>query len=162
MSGTIVQLSISPGGVPKLPIEAATVGEMGIQGDKQRDAKHHGGPERALCLWSIERIEALQAEGHPIFAGAAGENVTVRGIDWDRVVPGVRLRLGEVLCEVSRYTTPCDNNARWFTNGEFVRMGQKLHPGWSRVYARVLQGGTLRPGDEVELISARAPVTAGE
>lgn len=162
MRGTIVQLNVSPGGVPKLPIDVATVGELGLEGDVQRDTKNHGGPDRALCLWSLERIEALQAEGHPIFPGAAGENVTVRGIDWDGVVPGVRLRLGEVMCEVTGYATPCDNNAAWFKDGEFVRMGQKLHPGWSRVYARVLEGGTLRPGDDVELLQALAPAVAHE
>ena len=37
----------------------------------------HGGPERALCLFSLERILELQAEGHPIFPGAAGENITI-------------------------------------------------------------------------------------
>jgi len=152
MRGEVVQVSVSPGGVPKRPVEAGIVGELGIEGDGHRDKKHHGGPERALCLWSIERIEALQTEGHPIFAGAAGENVTVRGINWDLVVPGVQLRFSQVLCEITGYASPCDNNSDWFKEGEFVRMSQKLHPGWSRTYARVLETGVIRPGDPVELI----------
>jgi MOSC domain-containing protein YiiM len=149
----IVQLSISPGGVPKLPVDVATVGELGIEGDGHRDSKHHGGPDRALCLWSMERIEALQAEGHPIFPGAAGENVTTRGIDWDHVVPGVHIHLGGgVIAEITGYATPCNNNTAWFIDGKFTRISERLHPGWSRAYARVLQGGTLRPGDPIELV----------
>jgi MOSC domain-containing protein YiiM len=152
MQGEIVQVSVSPGGVPKLAIDEGRVGELGIAGDRQRDLRHHGGPDRALCLWSIERIEALQAEGHPIYPGAAGENVTIRGVDWDCVIPGVRLRLGtKVIVEITGYASPCDNNAQWFTGGNFTRMSQKLFPGWSRAYARVLAGGTIRPSDPVVL-----------
>lgn len=158
MPGEIVQINTSPGGVPKLPIALAMVGELGIEGDGHRDAKHHGGPDRALCLWSMERIEALQVEGHPIFPGAAGENVTVRGIDWAEVVPGARFRLGEhVVAEVTGYATPCANNTAWFIDGKFTRMSQKLHPGWSRAYARVIHTGSIRPGDRVELIQVAEP-----
>ncbi|MEX0781543.1 MAG: MOSC domain-containing protein [Dehalococcoidia bacterium] len=162
MRGEIVQLSTSPGGVPKLPTDVAAVDELGFHGDGHTDKKHHGGPDRAVCLWAIERIEALQAEGHPIFPGAAGENVTIRGIDWDAVVPGVRLRLGhEVVAEITGYTTPCQKNMAWFAEGNFMRMSQKLHPGWSRTYARVLQTGTLRPGDAVELLEVTESTAAG-
>ena len=152
--GTIVQVNISKGGVPKLPVMEAEVGENGILGDGHNQSLAiHGGPERALCLYSLERIEALAEEGHPIFAGATGENVTLRGLDWDAVVPGVQLRLGpHVLLEVTRYTTPCGTNARWFVEGNFKRMHQSLHPGWSRVYARVVTGGLIRPGDAAELV----------
>jgi MOSC domain-containing protein YiiM len=152
--GSIVQVSISSGGVPKLPVSEGRVTELGIEGDGHDNPDLHGGPERALCLFSIERIEAMAAEGHPIGAGSAGENITTRGIDWDLVVPGARLRLGaDVLVEVTRYTTPCKTNARWFTGGDFNRMHQSLFPGWSRTYARVLFGGVVRPGDPVELFA---------
>ena len=80
--------------MPKLPVLEALVGETGIDGDEVAHPEVHGGPERALCLFALERIEALAAEGHPIAAGTAGENVTIRGIDWDSVLPGSRLRLG--------------------------------------------------------------------
>ena len=137
--GSIVQVSISRGGVPKLPVAEGLVTELGIDGDGHDNPDLHGGPERALCLFSIERIEAMAAEGHSIGAGSTGENITTRGIDWDLVVPGARLRLGAgVLVEVTRYTTPCKTNARWFTGGDFNRMHQNLFPGFSRVYSRVL------------------------
>src|SRR5262245_15786695 len=96
-TGSIVQVNISPGGVPKLPILEARVDQNGLAGDDHEDKVHHGGPDRAVCLFAIERIEALAAEGHPIGPGSTGENVTTRGIDWDQVVPGARLRLGDQL-----------------------------------------------------------------
>ena len=162
MPGTIAQLSVSKGGVPKLPVMEAEVGLEGLAGDGHDEPLTiHGGPERALCLFALERIEALAAEGHPIFAGATGENVTIRGVDWDTVVPGARLRLGnDVLIEITRYTTPCKTNARWFTGGQFNRMHQNLHPGWSRVYARVITGGIVRPGEPVEILVAPATAPA--
>lgn len=151
--GSIVQVSISRGGVPKLPVSEGRVTELGIEGDGHDNPGIHGGPERALCLFAMERIEAMAAEGHPIGAGSTGENITTRGVDWDLVVPGARLRLGaDVLLEVTRYTTPCKTNARWFAGGDFNRMHQNLFPGFSRVYARVIAGGVVRPGHEIELL----------
>jgi MOSC domain-containing protein YiiM len=103
-------------------------------------------------VYSLERIRALQAEGHPIDVGTAGENVTLEGIDWDLVVPGARLRLGqEVVLEVASFTTPCKKIRESFIDGEFVRISHKLHPGWSRVYTRVLSEGEIRTGDSVEV-----------
>ena len=155
--GRIVQLSASNGGVPKRPLAEAAVDANGITVDRQADRRAHGGPRRALCLFALERIEALAAEGHPIAPGATGENVTTTGIDWNRVIPGARLRLGEsVLIEVTAYTEPCWKNAQWFLEGDFSCMDQDVRPGFSRVYARVLEGGDLRPGDPVELLAGTA------
>ena len=156
-SGRIAQLSVSPGGVPKRPVPEARVTALGLEGDAHRDMEHHGGPERAVCLFSLQRIEALRAEGHPIAPGAIGENVTVEGLDWSRVGPGSRLHLGaEVVVEVTRFTTPCMNIARAFQGGNIGRVSEKRHPGDSRVYARVLQTGTIRAGDAVRLVPSPA------
>ena len=95
--GRIFQINVSDGGVPKMPVRAVEVGLFGLRGDRQRDTEHHGGLERAVCLYSLERILALQAEGHPIYPGAVGENVTVSSLDWEQVVPGARLWLGEAV-----------------------------------------------------------------
>jgi MOSC domain-containing protein YiiM len=149
----IVQLSISSGGVPKQAVESVRVTPLGLEGDAHRDREHHGGPERAVCLFAMEAIRALQAEGHPLVPGALGENVTVEGLDWSAVQPGVRLRLGsEVLLEVTRYTTPCFNIRPAFVDGDYSRVSQKRHPGRSRVYARVVETGTLRRGDPAQLL----------
>ena len=163
MSGRIVQISVSRGGVPKTAIEQTRVTVLGLEGDAQRDREHHGGPERAVCLYALEVIASLRAEGHQIVPGAIGENVTVEGLDWSAVVPECHLLLGDtVLLQVTRYTSPCVNITRAFNDGDFSRVSQKRHPGWSRVYARVLIPGTIRQGDPVRLLDdvETAEVTA--
>lgn len=154
MAGRIFQLNSSPGGVPKLAVREAVVTELGLKGDEHRFPDIHGGPERALCLFSLERILELQAEGHPIFPGAVGDNVTISGIDWNNVVPGHRLALGdEVIVEITSYTSPCNTIPAYFVDGAYQRISQKVHPGYSRVYARVLQPGRLTVGQPVRQLS---------
>lgn len=146
------QINVSDGGVPKRPVFEARVAGRGLEGDLQRHVKIHGGPDRAVCLFSLEMIERLQDEGHPIDAGSSGENLTLAGLDWTLVQPGVRLAIGpDVELEVTSYTTPCSHNGRWFRDEDHSRISQKKHPGWSRVYAKVLRGGIVRPGDVVEM-----------
>src|SRR5687768_5805884 len=152
--GRITGLQRSDGGVPKLAVESAAVTERGLEGDRQRNRRFHGGPDRALCLYSQERIDALVADGHPIVRGAVGENVTIAGLPWERVRPGARLTLGDVEVEVTSYTSPCANIEGAFLDGRFVRISQKVHPGWSRVYVRVRGVGSLRVGDPVKLAPA--------
>lgn len=149
----ILQISLSNGGVPKSGVHAADVNELGIVGDYQHDQRHHGGPDRALCLYSLERILALQAEGHPIFPGSVGENITTVGLDMDRLLPGMRLRLGnQVRIEITSYTTPCQKIRESFFDGNSNRILQRVYPGWSRVYARILDGGRISVGDHISLI----------
>jgi MOSC domain-containing protein YiiM len=146
------QINVSDGGVPKRPVFEVIVNERGLDGDRQRNLNVHGGPDRAVCLFSLELIERLQDEGHSIDAGSSGENLTVAGLEWDRMKAGVRLTIGpEVELEVTSYTAPCSHNAQWFRDGEYQRISQKKNPGWSRVYAKVVRGGTVRPGDVVRI-----------
>ena len=152
MAGRIFQLNTSPGGVPKLAVRQAQVTELGLSCDDHKFPDIHGGPDRALCLFSLERILELQAEGHPIFPGAVGENVTISGIDWNDVSPGQQLALGdEVLVEITSYTSPCNSIPDSFLDGKYQRISQKVHPGYSRVYARVLRPGMIAIGQSVQL-----------
>src|SRR5215468_3438420 len=154
MTGRIVQISVSAGGVPKRAVPGARVLRSGLEGDAHRDAEHHGGPDRALCLFSLEQIEALQTEGHPVEPGTLGENLTITGLDWARVQPEEFFRLGdEVLVQITRFTSPCLNIRASFLDGAYSRVSEKRHPGWSRVYARVLVPGEIAAGDPVERLS---------
>lgn len=149
-SGTIVQLSRSLGGVPKLPVPSADVTRLGLAGDVQKNLELHGGPDRALCLFALEVIERLQAEGHPIVPGSTGENITIRGLDWPGLGPGARLALGAyVELEITELTTPCKTIKHAFTDGKFSRIRAR---GDARLYARVLAEGHLRVGDPVVVI----------
>src|ERR1051325_7108870 len=77
----VFQINASSGGVPKLALSSALVNDLGILSDSHHDTKHHGGPDRAICLYSLEHIIALQQEGHPIFPGSVGENITTFGLE---------------------------------------------------------------------------------
>ena len=153
----LYQINVSNGGVPKQAVPEAYVGAEGVSGDSQRSRTIHGGPDRAVCVFSLEVIQSLQAEGHVITAGSSGENLTVAGLEWTKLTPGDRLHVGEsVLLEIASYTVPCERNARWFKDGDFTRISQKHYPGCSRLYARVLSEGIVRTGDEVSIEPARA------
>jgi MOSC domain-containing protein YiiM len=155
--GTVESINVSDGGVPKLPVERALVSADGLAGDRQRNLEHHGGEARALCIYSADLIDALRAEGHPIATGAAGENLTVRGIRWEAMTIGARIRAGEVEAEITAFANPCHNLRPCFVDGVFSRISEKVHPGWSRVYARVVRGGVVARGDAVAVFEPESP-----
>lgn len=144
-------INVSDGGVPKHAVGSAWIDVDGVEGDRQRDLRYHGGPDRAVALYSFELMQSLQREGHPIAPGSIGENLTLSGLDWSLVIPGARMHVGDVLLELTTYTAPCKKIAASFANEQFARISQNLHPGWSRLYARVLNAGTVRLGTEVRL-----------
>ncbi len=155
MTGTLHSINVSSGGVPKRPQPTGHIGRWGLEGDAQRDLRYHGGPDRAVCLYSFDLIETLQREGHPIAPGATGENLTIAGIDWRVMTHGARVEIGDVLLELTEFAVPCRNIAGSFADGQFVRIAQKTHPGWSRIYARVLHPGAVTTGDPVRVVSGR-------
>lgn len=156
ISGQVVQINVNPrGGVPKYAVASAELTVQGVLGDRQRDLRFHGGPGRAVSLFAAERIAALQAEGHPITPGSTGENLTIAGLDWAGLKVGDRLLVGGwVELELTDYAAPCSTIEASFADGAFKRISQKLHPGWSRLYARVISEGQVYVGDRVEHLPA--------
>jgi MOSC domain-containing protein YiiM len=110
-------------------------------------------------LFSLEVIERLRGEGHPIGPGTTGENITVEGLDWSLLVPGARLRIGDARVELTRPAAPCKNIAESFAAQNFQRISDKTYPGWSRYYARVLEEGAVRAGDPVVVEPLTASAT---
>ena len=151
VTGRVDAINLSRGGVPKQSVFEALVTLHGLDGDRQHDTRHHGGPDRAVVLYSVDVIHALQREGHQIAVGSTGENLTLAGVDWTRVTPGTELIVGGARLQIVKYVTPCTKIAAWFLDGRFQRIEQTLHPGWSRVAARVLGEGLVRVGDSATL-----------
>jgi MOSC domain-containing protein YiiM/GNAT superfamily N-acetyltransferase len=150
--GRVVQVNVSRGGVPKLPVERAWVGWLGLDGDGHAEPTVHGGPHRAVCLFAMESIRRLQAEGHPMGPGSVGENLTTEGIEWSLLPVGTRAKVGDSLVlELAGPAMPCTTQRPNFTDGHFKRISIALHPSDSRMYARVLVEGEVRPGDVVEV-----------
>lgn len=148
----VFQINRSKGGVPKQAISFATVTRNGLEGDAHQNTHHHGGEERALCLYSLEKILALQMEGHPIFPGSVGENLTLWGVNWDQLQAGTILRFeGGLEVVLTKPVKPCQTIAASFRNGAIQRILHDQFPGWSRWYGKVLKEGVVRTGERLEV-----------
>lgn len=164
MTGRVLQVNVSPGGVPKLPVAGPVhVGTFGLEGDGHRDDTVHGGPHRAVCLFAIEAIRRVAAEGHPIAAGSCGENVTTEGIELATLPIGTRLAIGEhLVVELASPDGPCSTIEDSFRGRRFSRIDIRLHPTDSRMYARVLIEGPVQAGDAITVLEPALDSRAGE
>ena len=157
MTGTLVQLNVSKGGIPKRRIERGYVGPLGIEGDQVAHPKIHGGPNQAVLLLTTGAIDEIVALGHEIFAGALGENFTASGLDRRALRLGDRLRVGNCVIELSKMRQPCRTldvygaaiQRKVFDQG--VKGGDYTSPRWGRAgfYARVIEEGVVREGDAI-------------
>ncbi len=160
MTGFVVQINTSKGGVPKRPVTEAVVTPLGIQGDLHSHPKIHGGPVKALLLVSSEGIEELKQQGFPLYYGALGENVTTRGIDRRSLRIGQHWRIGQVVIELSRVRVPCEtiqvygNQIAKAVYDQDVKAGDPSSPRWglSGFYASVVEPGSIRVGDPIVLM----------
>jgi MOSC domain-containing protein YiiM len=160
MTGSIVQVNISPGGIPKRPIAEAEVTPEGIRGDSWAHPQIHGGLKQALLLITSEGIEELVAQGYPLHAGALGENLTVAGLDRRQMRIGQRYRAGKILLEITKIRAPCSQldvygaSIMQAVYDAQVNAGDVSSPRWglSGFYARVLRPGVVRPRDIIQLI----------
>jgi MOSC domain-containing protein YiiM len=146
MNPTLVQLNVSPGGMPKVAVASARVGRDGVAGDWQINRKYHGGPDRAVCLFSSELYAELAAEGIHLQPGDVGENFTTRGIDLRELKVGSRLRVGDCLIEITKVRIPCTK-----LNGVHPELLERIagRSGWM---CRVIEEGVVRTGDAITVL----------
>jgi MOSC domain-containing protein YiiM len=155
-AGRVVQVNVSPGGVPKRPVERAWVGRLGPQGDGHAEPEPtHGGPDRAVCLYTVEAIARVAADGHTAFPGAYGENLTLEGIEIGLLASGTRLAVGSggLVLEITESPAPCYKLAGYFVGGRIARISEQVHPEDVRQCARVVVEGPVEPGDRVEAVA---------
>ncbi len=155
MTGRITGLHISDGGVPKLPVQSLEIVSTNCIGDKQNDLKHHGGIDKAVCLFQQEIIDQLNSEGHPINAGSTGENILIHGIPIGNIYPGVIIKFPSVELIITQDAPPCKTIKDSFKDGYFNAISHKKKPHYTRWYARVIKEGVVSVDDSVsvELIS---------
>lgn len=153
-AGHLLHVNVSRGGVPKHPVDVARITVTGVAGDRQHAVTVHGGPHRAVSILGIEAIRRVAGEGHPIAPGTTGENLTISGFDVSTLAPGTRLAIGdEVELELAATAGPCETIRGSFSDGRFGRLGAGKHPTDSRMYARVIAEGDVRPGDAIVIRS---------
>jgi MOSC domain-containing protein YiiM len=161
MTGTVVQINVSSGGVPKRAVGEALVTPLGIEGDGHAHPELHGGPERAVLLITAEGIEELAALGFPLTYGSLGENLTTRGIGRREWRVGQRWRIGaDVVIEITKRRAPCQAlnvygpGLQAAIYDSLTNAGDPASPKWglSGIYASVVGQGLIRPGDAIVLV----------
>ena len=144
--GTITAVCVSPGGIPKLPVDSARVTVDGLEGDGRNHAKH-AKPERAVSIQDEELLEELRVEGYAVGPGIVGENLTVRDLDVQRLQPGTRLELsGGVVLELVEPRKPCfvlDAIDPKLKEAVVSRCG---------FMARVATEGVVEPGETIRVV----------
>lgn len=164
MTGTIIQISVSRGGVPKLAIAEGILTPVGIEGDAHAHPHIHGGPQQAVLLMTAETVDELAARGYPVYYGAMGENLTTRGLDRRLLRAGQRFRLGTALIELTEIRVPCASQDIYGpalereVYDDAAKAGDVTSSRWamSGFYAAVILPGVVHSGDEITLESELA------
>ncbi len=122
----------------------------GLAGDAQADLRHHGGADKAVCVYPTEHYPYWERRlGRRLPAAAFGENFSVLGLDEGTVCVGDTFAVGEALVQVTQPRSPCwkvsrrwhEKLALWFQETGFT--------GW---YLRVVEPGVVRAGQQLELV----------
>jgi MOSC domain-containing protein YiiM len=164
LTGTIVQISISRGGLPKRAVTEAVLTPLGLEGDAHAHPAIHGGPQSAVLLMTAEAIDDLILRGYPIYYGAMGENLTTRGLDRRLLRAGQRYRVGSALIELTTVRGPCFQQDIYGASIKAdvydaqVKAGDTSSPRWamSGFYAAVIRIGLIRANDIITLESELA------
>ncbi|MBQ6400972.1 MAG: MOSC domain-containing protein [Firmicutes bacterium] len=141
--GKLIAICISEDkGTAKNPVQSAVLREdHGVEGDA-----HAGNWHRQVSLLGLEKIEAFRRQGAQVDFGAFGENLIVEGFDFRNLPVGTRFRIGDALLEMTQIGKECHSHC-----AIFHMVGDCIMPR-EGVFARVLSGGEIHPGDEVEEI----------
>jgi MOSC domain-containing protein YiiM len=156
-TGRVTSVNVSQGGVPKRPVPRAWVDRNGLDTDGHFEPEPiHGGASQAVCVYTMESIARVAADGHRAFPGAFGENLTLEGIELGELASGDRLRIGaDLVIEITSHAAPCQTQGHWFIDRRIARISPKTHPDDARWYAGVVTEGWVAPGDVVEVERAR-------
>lgn len=141
--GKLIAICISENkGTAKKPVRSAVLREdHGVEGDA-----HAGNWHRQVSLLGLEKIEAFRRQGAQVDFGAFGENLIIEGFDFRNLPVGTRFRIGDALLEMTQIGKECHSHC-----AIFHMVGDCIMPR-EGVFARVLSGGEIHPGDEVEEI----------
>jgi len=151
-------------GIYKFPVDQPILLEStDVKGDSVIDRKHHGGIYKAAYLFSADRY-AYWKEKYPDLEwnwGMFGENLTIQGLDESQIRIGSIYRLGTALVQITQPREPCYKLGIRFKDQNMIK--QFIDQGFPGTYVRVLENGTVKTGDSMELSKAsETPLTVQE
>ena len=150
----------APSGIDKSEVSAGLqLSKTGFLGDMQGDIVKHGGPEKAVHHYPFEHYAFWTRElgDRQILAkpGAFGENIATSGLTENEAAIGDVFRMGNAVVEISQGRQPCWKLNERFSQKTMARKVQETgRTGW---YYRVLEPGTVSPGDRLSLLERRSP-----
>lgn len=133
-----------------------------VKHDNVMDRRFHGGIDKACYLYSADHYEFWQKHYPDLEMpwGMFGENLTVKGLNEKEINIGDTYKIGEALVQVTQPRQPCFKLQFRFKNNEIVR--QFVDSGFSGVYVRVLESGSVKPGDTLKLIDKKQSLSIHE
>ncbi|QIN78125.1 MOSC domain-containing protein [Rubrobacter marinus] len=136
-------------GIFKSPVRGALrFGEAGLEGDGQADTEHHGGADKAVCVYATEHLPYWQRRlGRSLEPGAFGENLSTEGLAETRVRIGDVYRVGTALAQVSQPRIPCFKLGARHGEGKLALWVKET--GLTGFYLRCVEPGEVRAGDEI-------------
>ncbi|KXH87524.1 MOSC domain-containing protein [Sporosarcina sp. HYO08] len=143
-------------GIHKTPVSSPVfLSTLNFTGDGQGDLVHHGGVEKAVCVYPSEHYPYWEKTlGKPLDAGAFGENLTLQGLTEDEVHIGDSFKIGEAVVQVSQPRQPCYKLSLVHERKDMSLLVQ--HTGYTGFYFRVLKEGMVSPTDVLVRISQPA------
>jgi MOSC domain-containing protein YiiM len=155
MTGHIIQISASRGGLPKRAVQDGFITPLGLEGDQCAHPEIHGGAKQAILVIAAETVDELKERGYPVFYGALGENLTTRGLDRRQLRLGQRLRAGGAVLELTKVRVPCGSldiygaTLKQELYDKRVKAGDPGSPRWgmSGFYASVIEPGPVQVQD---------------
>ncbi len=144
--GQVVAVCLSTGGIPRLPVDSALLTVGGIVGDGHRYEEHYA-PQRAVTLFNFEVLDQHERDALAFPSGSAGENITVKGLDLEKMKPGWLLSIGDAEIRLEKPWKPC-----YFKDATTQRT-EPNESDWKGWFASVMREGAIKPGDPIEITS---------
>src|SRR5574341_567817 len=134
-------------GICKKPVSGSIpLGFLGFQGDGVADTKHHGGPDKAVCVYSIDHYPYWkQVLGTPLPPAPFGENLSVSNLNEDDICIGDIFQAGTALLQVSQPRQPCKTLLARYGREDLIKL--MVDTGYTGFYFRVLEEGVVEKGN---------------
>ncbi len=125
--------------------------KQGFEGDGVGDVKHHGGIDKAVCVYAIENYQYWEKILERKMPHAAfGENFSVTDMNEEHICIGDVYRAGTAMVQVSQPRQPCSTLAARYGKEDFVKL--VVDSGRTGFYLRVLEEGMVKAGDSLFLV----------